>query len=247
MGNIAAFFDIDGTIYRESLMIRHFEKLMNYEVIDRKIWYTDVEDVYKEWKKRYGDYEEYLELLANIYLEQLKGIDKDFVNYIADHTIQDNGENIYTYSRDRIAWHREMGHLIFFVSGSPDFLVSRMAKMHSATDWRGSEYKVDADNKITGEIVPMWGSVSKNRAIAELVEEYDVDVDQSYAYGDTTGDFSMLSLMGNPIAINPNDALLQLIKEDEKLKDTASIIIERKNVVYKVDSSVETIKNNTLK
>ncbi|NLY21432.1 MAG: HAD-IB family hydrolase [Tissierellia bacterium] len=241
MGKIAAFFDIDGTIYRESLMIRHFEKLMNYEVIPRKIWFTEVEDLYTEWKKRYGDYEEYLELLAHVYLEHLKGIDKDFVNYIADHTISDSGEYIFKYSRDQLLWHREMGHLIFFVSGSPDFLVSRMANMYKATDWRGTEYKVDEENKITGEIVPMWGSDSKNHAIAELVKLYDVDVENSYAYGDTTGDFSMLSLMGNPIAINPNEALLELIKTDKRLSDRASIIIERKNVIYKVKSDVETL------
>ena len=29
MGNIAAFFDIDGTLYRDSLLIEHFKKLKN--------------------------------------------------------------------------------------------------------------------------------------------------------------------------------------------------------------------------
>ena len=31
---IAAFFDIDGTLYRNSLMVEHFKKLLKYEVID---------------------------------------------------------------------------------------------------------------------------------------------------------------------------------------------------------------------
>ncbi|MEG2456718.1 MAG: threonine synthase [Clostridia bacterium] len=36
MGNIAAFFDIDGTLYRDSLMVEHFKKLIKYEIIDKK-------------------------------------------------------------------------------------------------------------------------------------------------------------------------------------------------------------------
>ena len=34
MKNTAAFFDIDGTIYRDSLMVEHFKKLIKYEVVD---------------------------------------------------------------------------------------------------------------------------------------------------------------------------------------------------------------------
>ncbi|HSN66914.1 MAG TPA: HAD-IB family hydrolase, partial [Fusibacter sp.] len=29
--NIAAFLDIDGTLYRNSLMIEHFKKMVKYE------------------------------------------------------------------------------------------------------------------------------------------------------------------------------------------------------------------------
>lgn len=34
MKNTAAFFDIDGTIYRDSLMVEHFKKLIKYEVVE---------------------------------------------------------------------------------------------------------------------------------------------------------------------------------------------------------------------
>ena len=33
MGKIAAFFDIDGTLYRDSLMVEHFKKLIKYDII----------------------------------------------------------------------------------------------------------------------------------------------------------------------------------------------------------------------
>lgn len=54
MGNIAAFFDIDGTIFRNSLMIEHFQKLITYEVIDPEIWYTKVKRFTQSGKKDMG-------------------------------------------------------------------------------------------------------------------------------------------------------------------------------------------------
>lgn len=239
MANIAAFFDIDGTIFRNSLMIEHFKKLVTFEVIDQSIWYLKVKKVYMEWEKRYGDFEQYLEVLASVYLDELKGVKKDYIEYIAAHVINVNGDMVYKYSRDRIEWHKSQGHKVFFISGSPDFLVSKMAEKYDVTEYRGSIYKVDEDNRFTGEILRMWDSASKQKAIDELLEKYDVDLANSYAYGDTTGDLSMLNMMGNPIAINPNRELFLAIKNNERLSKKASIIVERKNIIYKLDSNIE--------
>ena len=235
----AAFFDIDGTIFRNSLMIKHFQKLISYEVIDPVVWYTKVKDVYLEWEKRYGDFEEYLEILARVYLEELKGIDRAYIEYIADHVIKLNGDMVYRYSRNQIDWHKKQGHKVFFISGSPDFLVSRMAEKYGVTEYRGTIYKVDEENKFTGEVVRMWDSQSKLKELNNFIEKYDVDLETSYAYGDTTGDISMLRMVGNPITINPNKGLLMEIKEDKELSKRTSIIIERKNVIYKLKSDVE--------
>lgn len=235
----AAFFDIDGTIFRNSLMIEHFKKLVTFEVIDPAIWHTRVKKVYLEWEKRYGDFEEYLEILAEVYLEALKGINKSYIEYIANHVIKSNGDMIYKYSRNQIAWHKEQGHKVFFISGSPDFLVSKMAEKYGATEYRGTLYKVDDDNNFTGEIVRMWDSKSKQNELNQLIAKYDVDLENSFAYGDTTGDFSMLKMMGNPIAINPNKELLLAIRNDKDLIQKAIIIVERKNVIYKLNPNIE--------
>jgi len=239
MGNIAAFFDIDGTLFRNSLMIQHFKKLIKYEVIDPSIWHNKVKDVYEEWEKRYGDFEHYLEVLADVYIEELKGVNKSYIEFIASQVINVNGEMVYKYSRDRIKWHKDNNHKIFFISGSPDFLVSKMAEKYGATEYKGTVYLVDENNNFTGEIVKMWDSENKQKAIDEFLAKYDVDLDNSYAYGDTTGDLSMLRMVGNPIAINPNRELLLAIRDDNYLKDKTQIIVERKDVIYKLKADVE--------
>jgi HAD superfamily hydrolase (TIGR01490 family) len=223
-------------------MIEHFQKLMTYEIIDPAIWYTKVKKVYMEWERRFGDFEQYLEILAAVYLEELKGVDKDYMEFIAANVIEVNGDMVYKYSRDQIEWHKKKGHKVFFISGSPDFLVSKMAEKYGVTEYKGSLYEVDENNKFTGNIVPMWDSKSKQRVINKLIIKYNVDLKNSYAYGDTTGDLSMLRMMGNPIAINPNKPLLDALSKDPFLSQKTKVIVERKNVIYKLNPSVETIE-----
>ena len=241
MKNIAAFFDIDGTIFRNSLMIEHFRKLISFEIIDPEVWYTKVKKAYDEWERRYGDFEEYLEILAGVYLQELKGVRREHVEYVANHVIETNWDMVYKYSRNQIEWHKERGHKVFFISGSPDFLVSRMAEKYGATEYRGTVYSVDDDNRYTGVIHRMWDSDSKKRALDEIISDHNVDLEKSFAYGDTTGDLSMLRRMGNPVAINPNRELLMEIKEDRELSSKITIIVERKNVIYKCSSDVEVL------
>lgn len=239
MKNIVAFFDIDGTIFRNSLMIQHFKTLTKFEIIDPAIWHNKIKKVYTEWERRYGDFEEYLEVIAKAYVESLKGIDKSYMEIIASKVIELNGDMVYKYSRDRIEWHKSKGHKVFFISGSPDFLVVKMAEKYGADEYKGTIYMVDDENKFTGEIFKMWDSVSKQKVIDELIEKHNVDLLNSFSYGDTTGDLSMLKMVGNPIAINPNKPLFLAIREDIELKKRIEIIVERKNVIYKIDPDTE--------
>lgn len=239
MGNIAAFFDIDGTLFRNSLMIEHFKKMIKYEVIDPAIWYGDLRDYYSVWERRYGDFEVYLEELAEVYVKELKGINKDYIEFIASQVIKINGEKVYKYTRSRIKWHKNSGHKVFFISGAPDFLVEKMAKKYGVTEYRATEYVVDEDNNFTGEIIKMWDSENKQKALDEFVDKYDVNLDLSYSYGDTTGDLSMLKMVGYPVAINPNRRLLEAIKQDGYLRSKTLIIVERKDIIYKLSPDVE--------
>lgn len=242
MKKIGAFFDIDGTIFRDSLMTTNFKKLVKHEVIDMKVYYAEVKEVEDNWVRRYKEYDEYIETLARVYSENLKGVDMSYLDFIADKTIEDSYEDIYKYSRARLAWHHEEDHCIFFISGSPDFLVSRMAMKYHATDYRGTTYFPDADNKFSGNISKMWNSENKDVAMRELVELYDIDMERSYAYGDTNGDFSMLKSVGYPIAINPNKELLKAIEADEYLSSRAQVVVERKDNIYLLDSSVKILE-----
>lgn len=234
MGNTGAFFDIDGTLYREGLITEVFKKLIKYEIVDPMKWHLDVKPKYLKWDKRLGGYDDYLLGMIDIYKEALKGLNKSQVDFIAKQVISQKGDRVYTYTRDRLEWHRRNGHKIIAISGSPVEIVCEMAKKYHIDDYRGSIYVFNDEDSYTGEIIPMWDSENKERAIHEASEQYEIDLSLSYAYGDTTGDFSMFKLVGNPVCINPTKELLKKILNDE-LKDRIKIIVERKDVIYSID------------
>ncbi|MBI6871460.1 HAD-IB family hydrolase [Clostridium aciditolerans] len=234
--NIAAFFDIDGTLYREGLIAEVFKKLVKYEVIPSDRWYKEVKPEYEKWDKRQGNYDNYLLKMADIYIEAIKGLHKSQIEFIARNVVSQKGDRVYTFTRDRIKWHKERGHKVITVSGSPVELVREMAIKHGFDDYKGAIYLMDKDEVYTGEVLPMWDSESKRKAIDELIKKYDIDISQSYAYGDTAGDFSMMQMVKYPVCVNPTREILKKVLNDEEIKKRVQIIVERKDVVYNLNA-----------
>ncbi|SHJ40675.1 HAD-superfamily subfamily IB hydrolase, TIGR01490 [Hathewaya proteolytica DSM 3090] len=228
---IAAFFDIDGTLYREGLITEVFKKLIKSEIIQPSRWYNEVKPYYVKWDKRQGNYDNYLLKMAEIYTEAIKGLHESQVEFIAKLVVDQKGDRVYTYTRDRISYHKKNNHKVIAISGSPIELVKNMCEKYGFDDYIGSIYEKQQD-KYTGNITPMWDSVSKNKAINTFKEKYNLDLTNSYSYGDTSGDYTMMHMVGNPVAINPTKELLMKIMDDDMIRNKIKIIVERKDVVY---------------
>lgn len=240
--NIAAFFDIDGTIYRNSLLIEHFKMLIKYEFINTMSWEGKVKEKFSKWESRDGDYDDYLEELVETYVEELKHYKKEDIDFVARRVIELRGNKVYKYTRDKLLYHKNKGHKVIIISGSPEFLVGKMAEKYGIEDYKGSVYEVNENGIFTGKVIPMWDAKSKNKAIAEFCKKYDIDLEKSYAYGDTTGDLTMFKKCGKPVAINPAKKLLKKIKSSDELMKKMTIIVERKDVIYKLGGDVEIVK-----
>lgn len=238
---IAAFFDIDGTIFRDSLMIAHFKKMREFKIIndvalDNNIYFSE-----QSWQKRRVDYDDFLDDISRAYVKGLMGVTYADIMFTARHTVKSRADEVYRFTKNQIKYHHEQGHLVIFISGSPDFLVRHMAKTWNAQVYEGSKY-IFKKGVFTGEIKPMWDSVSKLKVMKNMVHKYDIDLENSYAYGDTNGDLTMLQSVGHPYAINPAQELLDNINEDEALRKRARVIVERKDVIYSLRADVDTFE-----
>ncbi len=74
----------------------------------------------------------------------------------------------------------------------------------------------------------------------ELKEKYNIDLENSYAYGDTSGDLTMLKSVGIPYCINPTRELLGKVMANDDLREKIKVIVERKDVTYNLD--IDTIQ-----
>lgn len=231
----AAFFDIDGTLYREGLITEVFKKFITHELVDASKWHDEVKPSFMKYDRRQGEYDDYLNKMVDIYKQTLIGLSNVHILHIANTVIQQKGERVYTFTRDQILNHKKNGNMVIAISGSPLELVEAMAKKYQFDDCRGTIYVTDKEGKYTGEVVPMWDHKSKKKALLELAEQYDIDLENSYAYGDTTGDFTMFELVGHPYAINPTKELIEKIKSSEEVSKKITIIVERKNMIYKMN------------
>ena len=102
MSKVAAFFDIDGTIYREGLITEVFKKMVTHEIISADKWTDEVQPAFKAWDRRMGDYDEYLSRMVEIFKEETKGISSEHINLIARKVIEQKGERIYLFTRNEI-------------------------------------------------------------------------------------------------------------------------------------------------
>lgn len=226
---IAAIFDVDGTIFRDSLLLRHMDKCIDYDVFP-SIVQEEVKPYLHAWKNREIGYEEYLEHAVRIYTHYLTGKSVEDIQFVAKQVIKKDAKKLYRYTTERIKWHKEQGHKIVFISGAPNFLVEPLAKELGIDIEYSTLYRTH-DQVYTGEVIPMWDKHSKQKSLNELQEYHNINLEQSYAYGDTMGDITMLTMVGHPIAINPNQKLLNKLQELDK---DVKIVVERKDVIYHI-------------
>lgn len=228
----AAFFDIDGTLFRNSLLIEHFLLLTADGVIDEDIWKNEIGPLYSKYQNRLGAYEDYLDKASLVYQQKLAGIDKATVDKYSDIVIKENKNKVYRITKRAVKFHKKNGYKIFFISGSPMFLVEHFGEIYGADESISTIYEFDDTNLFTGKVTPMWDNRSKLGAVMELAKKYNIDLDSSYAYGDTNGDISMFQLVGHPHAINPSFELIDKLYTDSELREKTVIDIERKDVNY---------------
>jgi HAD superfamily hydrolase (TIGR01490 family) len=231
---VAAFFDIDGTLYREGLITELFKKLIKYEIIEMDKWYSEVRPEYENWDKRQGNYDSYLLKMVEIFIQSVKGLHRIQLEFIAKNIISQKGDRVYTFTRDKILWHKEQGHKVITVSGSPMELIVEMAAKYGFDDYIGTIYKMDENETYTGEVIPMWDSESKKKAIEGFIKKYDIELDKSYAYGDSSGDIAMLEMVEYPTCVNPTKELVTIAKHHPFLSQNLQVVVERKDVIYRL-------------
>ena len=103
--------------------------------------------------------------------------------------------------------HLALGHEVWLITAAPQELAEQIAKDLGATGALGTI--VGHENGVlTGELVgdPLHGK-AKRKAAKLLAKERNISLKRSYAYSDSVNDLPMLTLVGNPVVVNPDKQL----------------------------------------
>ncbi|GGK43125.1 HAD family hydrolase [Salinarimonas ramus] len=114
---------------------------------------------------------------------------------------------------ERLAAHRRAGHGIALVSGSAIDILGPIAREVGAHHLLATRLLVE-DGRYTGRLVPpvMIGD-GKRHAAFSILQSLEVPAARCFAYGDHDSDLPMLGLVGNPVVVGENPAMLAVARE----------------------------------
>ncbi len=221
-----AAFDIDGTIFRSSLLIQVVEQLIRDEVFPE-----DVQAIYakqhEKWLDRESDYESYIDAVVDAFKKHLIGIHYGALADASKKVVASQWKHTYRYTRTLIRHLKDRGYFLLAISHSPKTVLDTFCKRLGFDKSYGLLYEIDANGNFTGGVIDEARSLDKAYIIRRAVDKESLMLTNSIGVGDTESDIPFLEIVAQPICFNPNAKLYAHAK-----KEGWKVVVERKDVIY---------------
>ena len=222
-----AFFDIDGTLFRSSLLIELVEALTRDGVFPPEA--TDgYRDAYRQWRNREGTYDAYIASVIETFLTHIKGVPYGTFADTGRRVAAIHGKHIYRFTRDLITELKGKGYYLVAISQSPKTILDMFCADYGFDKVYGRIYEIGPQDRFTGETSNEHLIENKATIVKRVFDNNpELTKEGSVAVGDTEGDIGLLGSVNQPICFNPNQALLTHAK-----RLGWKIVVERKDVIY---------------
>jgi HAD superfamily hydrolase (TIGR01490 family) len=226
-GEIAAFFDLDGTLTElPSLERRFFKELQREGRIPLRNYFSWMAEALRLTPRGIDSMSHankmYLRGVES-FAEPHKGetnsgeMEKCEVLDAASTRMRLPVPKFFLRGVERVEWHARQGHSIFLLSGTLEPLAQGAAltlAVRLALQGGHAEIGVgatqleDANGCWTGRIIgeAMFGE-AKARALKKIAAQEGLQLQKCYAYGDSLHDRWMLAAVGRATAVNPSEEL----------------------------------------
>jgi HAD superfamily hydrolase (TIGR01490 family) len=224
-----AVFDIDGTVFRSSLLIELVE-----ELIGAGIFPTKARRMYavhfRRWLDRKGSYEAYINAVVRAFETHIKGVKRrDFLR-VARRVVTGRKDRVYRYTRDLIKTLKRKGYYLLAVSHSPKYVVENFAKRLGFDKVYGHMFEIDTRGRFTGVIMHKELIRDKAKVVQRAIEKEHLTLKGSIGVGDTESDIPLLRSVAAPICFNPNRALYGAAR-----RNGWKVVVERKDMIYELN------------
>ncbi|WP_265520503.1 HAD family hydrolase [Oerskovia flava] len=208
----AAFFDVDNTIIRGASSFHLARALHQREFFSTRDLVTFA--FHQARYLAFGESKTQIDRVRSRALTLIAGRSVAEVTAIGEEVYdQVLALRIYPGTQKLLDEHLAAGHQVWLVSATPREIGELIARRLGATGALGTVAEHE-DGFYTGRLVgDMMHGRAKAAGVRELAELRDIDLDASYAYGDSLNDVTMMQAVGHPCAINP-DARLRRFAQD---------------------------------
>lgn len=208
-GSVAAFFDVDGTLTRTTILhplIWHQRSRLpslRFAAWLARLALDVPQYVLTDRRDRAAFNRLFYRRYAGLVAEEVRRFHREAFA----RTLQ---PRLFPEAIEKVAWHRAQGHRVILLSGGIDLTLQPLADFLGAHELICNRLG-EKNGVLTGEMatVPMV-SAEKAHAIRRSI---GFDLERSYAYGDSKSDVPMLECVGNPVAVNADRRLGALARQ----------------------------------
>ncbi|NYD43500.1 HAD-IB family hydrolase [Nocardioides panaciterrulae] len=203
----AAFFDVDNTVM-QGASIFHLARGLH-----RRKFFTTRELLAAAWKQTY------FRVVGVEDPTHVSDARNSALSFIAGHTVaelEELGEEIFDEAMAHRIWpgtralaqlHLDEGQRVWLVTAAPIEIASIIARRLGLTGALGTVAE-HIDGVYTGQLVgELLHGPAKAEAVKALAAREGLDLAACSAYSDSFNDLPMLSMVGDPCAINPDPRL----------------------------------------
>lgn len=223
-----AIFDIDGTVFRSSLLIELVEVFLEKGLFPPEARAEFLVEE-KRWIDRKDEYEDYIMAVVHTFMKYIKGLHYRELVEASEEVFQRHKDRVYVYTRDLIQDLKKRGYFVLAISQSPKATIDPFAQHLGFDKVYGRGYEIGPNDQFTGQVMDIHLIENKANIVKRMLDKGLYTLEGSIGVGDTEGDISMLEMVENPIAFNPNKLLYKHAK-----RLGWKVVVERKDVVYEI-------------
>jgi HAD superfamily hydrolase (TIGR01490 family) len=213
-GKAAAFYDLEGTLVSTNLV----HTLGFYARRQQGLWQTAKKSVGTLAKLPFfGITDLYSRNVFNeVFFRSYEGFSQDRLRYFSDELFEEVLKPaIYEGTPELIAQGKKIGQRQIVLTGALDFTIERMMDHLGIDDYVANRLEF-VNGYATGRVLPpVMASATKAKWIREYAEREDINLSESFAYSDSISDLPMLSIVGHPVAVNPDFRLKQTARQHD--------------------------------
>jgi len=224
----AAFFDIDGTVFRSSLLIELVETLVDENIFPARATQSYRKE-FEAWQNREGSYEDYIEAVIKSFIKNIKGVFYGDLADVGRMIVAEHGKQVYRYTRDLIQELKAKNYYVVAISQSPKTILDEFCEGYGFDKVYGRFYEIGPNDNFTGKVTDEHYIQNKANIVKRVFDVENVTREGSIGVGDTEGDIPLLEMVDTPICFNPNRRLYEYAKQMEW-----KTVVERKDVIYEL-------------